>query len=254
VSRRFESKVVIVTGGTSGIGRATALAFAREGASVLIAARREAEGERVCDEIVRSGGVVHFVRTDVGRPHDVVAMVETCIERFGGVDLAVNSAGFEGTAFVPTAEYEDSAWDQVIGVNLSGLFHCMKHQIQSMQRRGAGAIVNIISGAGLRAFTFGAGYTASKWGCVGMTKAAALEYAKQGIRINGVCPGVVMTDMAERCYVHDGVFDPRVIAAHPLGRIGTPEEVASAALWLCSGEAGFITGAMLPIDGGATVS
>jgi NAD(P)-dependent dehydrogenase (short-subunit alcohol dehydrogenase family) len=250
--RRFESKVVLVTGATSGIGRATAIAFAREGARVVLAGRRVTEGESVRDLIEADGGSAAFVRTDVARSADVEHMLSICAERFGGLDIAVNSAGLEGTFAVPTADYDPQVWKQVIDVNLTGLFYCLKHEIAALLARGTGAIVNILSGAGLRAFEIGAGYTASKWGGVGMTKAAALEYASNKIRINGLCPGVVLTDMAERCYVHDGVFDPKVIAAHPLGRVGTVEEVAATALWLCSSEASFITGAMLPIDGGAT--
>jgi len=252
MTRRFVSKVVLVTGATSGIGRATAIAFAREGARVLLAARRTAEGESVRDLIERDGGSAVFVETDVTRQMDVERMVSACVDRYGGLDIAVNSAGVEGTFAVPTAEYDPRVWRQVIEVNLSGLFYCLKHEIASLLK-GGGAIVNILSAAGLRAFAIGAGYTASKWGAVGMTKAAALEYAPSRIRINGICPGVVLTDMAERCYVHDGVFDPKVIAAHPLGRVGTVDEVAAAVLWLCSSEGSFITGAMLPIDGGATL-
>jgi NAD(P)-dependent dehydrogenase (short-subunit alcohol dehydrogenase family) len=253
MTRRFESKIVLVTGATSGIGRATAIAFAREGARVLLAARRSGEGESVRQLIERDGGAAVFVRTDVTRPAEVERMVNMCVSLYGGLDVAVNSAGIEGTFAVPTAEYDPQVWCQVIDVNLTGLFYCLKHEIASMLKGGAGTIVNILSGAGLRAFAIGAGYTASKWGGVGMTQAAALEYAPRRIRINGICPGVVLTDMADRCYVRNGVFDPRVIAAHPAGRVGTVEEVAAAALWLCSSEASFINGAMLPVDGGATL-
>jgi NAD(P)-dependent dehydrogenase (short-subunit alcohol dehydrogenase family) len=253
MTRRFESKVVLVTGATSGIGRATAVAFAREGAKVVLAARRSAEGESVRELIERDAGAAVFVKTDVTEPAEVERMVSTCVNLYGRLDIAVNSAGVEGTFGIPTAEYDPQVWQKVIDVNLTGLFHCLKHEIALLLKGGAGAIVNILSGAGLRAFAIGAGYTASKWGGVGMTQAAALEYAPMKIRINGICPGVVLTDMANRCYVRDGVFDPKVIAAHPAGRVGTVDEVTAAALWLCSSEASFVTGAMLPIDGGATL-
>jgi NAD(P)-dependent dehydrogenase (short-subunit alcohol dehydrogenase family) len=252
MTRRFDAKTVLVTGATSGIGRAIAMAFAREGANVVLAGRRAVEGQSVCELIERDGGSARFVQTDVTQPTEVARMVRFCEDQCGGLDIAVNSAGLAGTFFVPTADYPQQVWHQVIDVNLHGLFYSMQAEIAAMLKLGGGSIVNLLSGAGLRAHAISPGYTASKWAGVGITKAAALEYAARQIRINGLCPGVVLTDMAERAYVKDGVFNPAIIAAHPMGRLAGLDEVAAGALWLCSSEAAFITGVMLPIDGGAT--
>ena len=250
MSDHFESKVVLVTGGNSGIGQSVSLAFAKEGARVVVAARRVSEGNETVAMIERAGGEAHFVQTDVSRAAEVEAMVAACVSKYGGLDYAVNNAGVEGTPFVPAAEYEEQAWDQVIEINLKGVWLCMKYQIPEMLKRGSGAIVNMSSVAGLKGGRIGVAYYASKHGVIGLTRAAAIEYAAQGVRINAICPAVVETAMADRAFFHDEDITARVIAMHPLGRVGRPEEVAATAIWLCSEGASFITGHAHPVDGG----
>ncbi|MEZ5277342.1 MAG: SDR family oxidoreductase [Opitutaceae bacterium] len=246
----LKGKTVLITGGSSGIGRAAALAFASEGCAVAIAARREAEGEETVELVRALGGEAFFCRTDVSLAGDVERMVAVCVERLGRLDFAFNNAGIEGTPYVPTADYDEEVWDQVLGINLKGVWLCMKYQIPQMLRSGGGAIVNISSVAGLKGGRIGSAYYASKHGVIGLTKAAAMEYADKGIRINAVCPAVIQTEMAERSFFHDAALAERTVAKHPIGRIGTPEEVAAAVVWLCSDGASFVTGHALPVDGG----
>jgi NAD(P)-dependent dehydrogenase (short-subunit alcohol dehydrogenase family) len=250
MARVFESKVALITGGSSGIGRASALAFAREGARVMIADRRAAEGEETVLMIKDTGGEARFVQTDVSKASEVEALVSACVEILGGLDYAFNNAGIEGTPFVRTADYDEDMWDQVIDINLKGVWLCMKFEIPQMLKRGKGAIVNMSSVAGLRGGSIGVAYHASKHGVIGLTKASATEYAAQGIRINAVCPGVIKTDMANRAFFHDEELGKRVAAMHPMGRVGHPDEVAASVLWLCSEAASFVTGHAMPIDGG----
>jgi NAD(P)-dependent dehydrogenase (short-subunit alcohol dehydrogenase family) len=247
---RFNEKVVLITGGSSGIGRAAALAFAREGARIVVASRRETESDETLALVRQSGGIGTFVKTDVALASDVEALTATVVREHGRIDCAFNNAGIEGTHFVPTAEYSEETWDQVMNVNLKGVWLCMKYEIREMLKNGAGAIVNMSSIAGLVGSMLGAAYSASKHGVIGLTRTAALEYASKGIRINAVCPAVIRTAMAERAFFRDATLGDRVIARHPMARVGTPEEVAEAVLWLCSDSASFVTGAALPIDGG----
>jgi len=247
---QFESKVVLITGGNSGIGRATALVFAQEGAKIVLAARRELEGQETVKIINDSGGDACFVQTDVSNAAQVEALVAACVSQFGGLDYAVNNAGIEGTPFVQAADYEEEVWDQVIDINLKGVWLCMKYQIPELLKRGQGAIVNMSSVAGLKGGRVGVAYYASKHGVIGLTKAAAMEYANQGVRINAVCPAVIETAMVDRLLADDEELSARFTAAHPMGRIGQPEEVAAAVLWLCSDGASFVTGHAHPVDGG----
>ena len=249
----FSGKVALVTGGSSGIGRASAIDFASKGADVVVAARREKEGEETVELVKRHGVKSFFVRTDVSKSDEVESLIQQVISEFGKLDFAFNNAGIEGSAFVPTAEYDETVWDKVISINLKGVWLCMKYQIPELIKT-KGAIVNMSSVAGLQGGRIGIAYYASKHGVVGMTRAAAMEYAKDSVRINAVAPAVISTDMADRAFFSvDEDFAEKIIKSHPLGRVGTPEEVSSAVSWLCSDEAGFITGHTLPIDGGRLI-
>ena len=245
----FDSKVVLITGGNSGIGQATALAFAKKGAKVMVAARRVSESKATVEMIKETGGEAHFVQTDVSKATEVEALISACITKYGGLDYAVNNAGIGGSGFIPAAEYEEEVWDNVIDINLKGVWLCMKYQIPEMLKRGHGAIVNMSSVAGLRGGEIGVAYYASKHGVIGLTKAAAMEYAAKGLRINAVCPAVIKTPMTDP-FFQDKEMAEQVTAKHPMGRVGRPEEVASTVLWLCSEDASFVTGHAHPVDGG----
>jgi NAD(P)-dependent dehydrogenase (short-subunit alcohol dehydrogenase family) len=246
---RVEGKVALVTGGASGIGRATALTFAREGAKLVVADMNEDGGHQTVHMITEKGGEAIFVQVDVTSASAVEAMISKTVETYGRIDCAHNNAGISGGLSARTAEYPEDAWHQVIAVNLTGVWLCMKYEIPQMLHHGGGTIVNTASAAGLVGGRGMSAYVASKHGVVGLTKTAALEYAQQGIRVNCVCPGVIHTPMTER-----GLSDPelraRIIATEPIGRVGTPEEVAEAVVWLCSDAASFVTGHTMTVDGG----
>jgi NAD(P)-dependent dehydrogenase (short-subunit alcohol dehydrogenase family) len=246
----FEGKVALVTGGSSGIGRATALAFAAQGACVVVASRREEESAQTVREIAAAGGQALFVRTDVTQSAQVQALVARAVAEYGGLDYAFNNAGIEGTPFVPLQHYGEEAWDEVVAINAKGVFLSLKYELPHVAAR-KGAIVNMASIAGLKGSRFGAAYVASKHAVVGMTRALALECADNGVRVNAVAPAIIHTPMAERAFFQDPAIHARAVAIHPLGRVGTPEEVAQAVIWLCSPASSFITGHTLPIDGGA---
>jgi NAD(P)-dependent dehydrogenase (short-subunit alcohol dehydrogenase family) len=245
----FKGQVALVTGGSSGIGRAAAIAFASHGAAVVVASRRAEESEETVRQIVAAGGKALFVKTDVAKAAQVEALVARTVKEYGGLDYAFNNAGIEGTAFVKAQDYTEETWNQVIAINLTGVFLSMKYELPHILER-KGAIVNMASIAGLKGTPMGMGYNASKHGVVGMTRAAALEYAPLGVRINAVAPAVIHTPMAERAFFHDPNITERVIAMHPLGRVGTPDEVAQSVIFLCSKAASFTTGHTLPVDGG----
>lgn len=252
LSNLFESKVALIVGGSSGVGRATALAFAKEGARVVVAARRIAEGEKTVSMIKEETGEACFVQTDVSKASEVEAMVATCIETYGRLDYAFNNAGIEGSILVSTIDYDEETWDQVIDINLKGVWLCMKYEIPQMLKRGKGAIVNMSSVAGLEGGRImGVAYFASKHGVIGLTRATALEYAVKGIRINAVCPAWLETEMADRIFSQAEASGEPITAMLPIDRMGRPEEVAAAVIWLCSDAASFVTGHALPIDGGA---
>jgi NAD(P)-dependent dehydrogenase (short-subunit alcohol dehydrogenase family) len=245
----LDGKVALVTGGASGIGRASALTFAREGAKLIIADMHEDGGQQTVHMIEENGGEAIFVKTDVTQATAVEGLISTAVETYGRLDCAHNNAGISGGGRALTAEYAEERWHQVIAVNLTGVWLCMKSEIPQMLQHGGGAIVNTASVAGLIGASGLAAYVASKHGVVGLTKTAALEYAQQGIRVNCVCPGVIHTPMTER-----GLRNPelgaRLMASAPMGRVGTPEEVAEAVVWLCSDAASFVTGHTLTVDGG----
>ncbi len=248
---RFEGRVAIVTGASGGIGAATAEAFAAEGASVVLAARREREGAEVAGRIAAAGGRAVFVCTDVAERDQVERLCGRAVDEFGRIDYGINNAGTEG-ARAPTAELGLAEWDRVMGVNLHGVFLCMKYQIpRILEGDGDGAIVNVASGNGLIGGVDVPAYIASKHAAVGLTRAAALEYAPKGLRINALCTSSVATPMHSRIFGGDSPeIVSRVADMHPSGTISTPAECAAAILWLCSGAASYVTGAAYVMDGG----
>jgi NAD(P)-dependent dehydrogenase (short-subunit alcohol dehydrogenase family) len=248
MTKPFAGKVAVITGGNSGIGRAAALAFAAEGARVAIGARRAAESEETVRAIQAQGGEAIFVACDVKQADQVRKLMDSAMDRWQRLDYAFNNAGIGGSAFVATPDYSEQVWDDVIDINLKGVFLSMKYQIPHMLASGGGAIVNMSSVAGLVGGPIGIAYYASKHGVIGATKAAAMEYAQKGIRVNAVCPAVIRTPLSE------GLFgsgqEASVLAVHPMGRFGTTEEVADAVVFLCSSKASYITGHALPVDAG----
>jgi NAD(P)-dependent dehydrogenase (short-subunit alcohol dehydrogenase family) len=242
--------VALVTGGGSGIGRATAEAFVREGARVLVCDRDEQEGTRLAAELSAAGGEVRFVRTDVTREPDVEAAVARALAAFGRLDCAVNSAGVTGAGGA-VQDLTLEAWSQTLLVNLTGVFLCLKHELPEMQRRGSGAIVNVASGAGLIGVPGLSPYSASKHGVLGLTRSAAQENARTGVRVNAVCPGSTDTPMLRSSMASSPGLEKIILASSPAGRLGRPEEVAEACVWLCSDRASFVNGASLVVDGGA---
>jgi len=245
----FVGKVALVTGAGSGIGRAAALAFAREGARVVVADVTVDGGQETVRAIGEPGGEALFVRADVSVAQDVSAMVERVLTTYGRLDCAFNNAGIEGE-MATTVECSEENWDRTIAINLKGVWLCMKHEIPHMLEQGGGAIVNCASIAGLVGFPNMPAYTASKGGIVQLTRTAALEYAQSGIRVNALCPGVIHTPMVDRITNSDPDTEAQFTAMEPIGRMGTPEEMAEAAVWLCSDAASFITGHPLVADGG----
>jgi NAD(P)-dependent dehydrogenase (short-subunit alcohol dehydrogenase family) len=247
----FNKKVAFVTGGGLGIGRATALAFSREGANVVIVDISEECGNRTLEMIKKAKREATFVKTDVSKAVDVESAVDKTIETYGRLDYAFNNAGIEG-AMAPTADLNEELWDQVINVNLKGVWLCMKYEIPHMLKQGGGIIVNTSSAAGLVGFPTASAYAASKHGILGLTKSAAVEYAKAGIRINALCPGIIRTPFVERHIAANPQLVDHFVETTPIGRLGTAEEIAEAVLWLCSGSASFVLASCMVVDGGAT--
>lgn len=245
MKRLFENKIALVTGGAMGIGKATALAFAKEGANVVVADMAEGEGRQVVDMIKKGGSDAIFVKCDVSKKVDVETMVNTTVDTYGRVDCSFNNAGI--SVFGLTAELPEEDWDRAISVDLKGVWLCMKYEIPQMVKQGGGTIVNCASVAAFKGTPTLCAYTAAKHGVIGLTKTAAIEYIKAGVRINAVCPGVTLTTLTEQTPpdLLQGMID-----AHPIGRLGKAEEIAGAVLWLCSDLSSFSTGVAMPVDGG----
>src|SRR5215471_10621834 len=252
--KTFEGKVVIVTGASSGIGEAVALKFAQEGAKVVVAARREEKSQRVVQQIAALGGEGLFIKTDVTKRADIVALVNGTVAKFSQLDCAVNNAGITRPVMVPIAEIEEEDWDELMNTNLKAVWMCMKYEILAMLKQGKGAIVNISSIYGFKPSDIGhAPYCASKFALIGLSKTAAIDYAQQGIRVNVVAPGATHSEMVDP-YVESApeVINAVVSRYSALNRLGYAAETAEAITWLCSDAARFVNGTVLPVDGGDT--
>lgn len=245
----FNGRSGLVTGGASGIGEATARAFAKAGASVLIADVAADAGETVAEDIRGRGGRAEFIRCDVNSEEQVEFAVRHAVATFGSLDFAFNNAGISGTG-KRTADYETSDWDRLMAINLRGIFLCLKHEIRLMLAQGGGAIVNTASVAGLVGREGSPAYGTSKHGVIGLTKTAAVEYAPDNIRVNAICPGMIGTGMTDRFRENDPTACEAEIAKQPMARLGLPEEIAGAVLWLCSPVGAFTTGQAIAVDGG----
>lgn len=249
---QFTGKVAIVTGGSSGMGRAAALAFAREGANVVVADTNVQDGEETVRRFKDSGAEALFVPADVSQASAVEALVNTTIATYGRLDYAFNNAGIN-EEHGPLTDCTEAEWDRIISINLKGIWLCMKYEIPQMLKLGRGVIVNTASVVGLTGGRGFPAYVASKHGIIGLTKAAALDYGKQGIRVNAVCPGTIYTSMYERRVGNDPETTARIISEIPLQRLGQPQDIAEAVIWLCSEGASFVTGHSLVVDGGDIV-
>jgi NAD(P)-dependent dehydrogenase (short-subunit alcohol dehydrogenase family) len=249
MTAELEGKIGLITGGTSGIGRETAVLFAKAGAKVVVAGRREVEGEETIQLVRAAGGDGLFVKTDVSKASQVQTLIQKVVQGFGSLDIAFNSAGIEGV-WAPIVRQSEEDWDRTIDINLKGVWLCLKYELRQMLKQGGGgAIVNMASTIGLIGSAGVAAYSASKHGVIGLTKTAALENAKSGIRINVVCPGFTETPMTDRIFRTPGVRE-HVLSCHPIGRFGKPIEIAEAVVWMCSDRASFMTGQSLVLDGG----
>ncbi|WP_029933553.1 SDR family oxidoreductase [Thiomicrospira pelophila] len=251
MSTEYTDKVAVITGASSGIGFATAQAFAKQGAKVVIADVQVQKGEQAVAELKKMGAEAMFVKTDVSDSKQIENMIAHTLSTYQRLDFAINNAGIDGDR-APTADCTEQNWDRVIDINLKGVWLCMKNQIPQMVKQGSGCIVNISSIAGVVGFQNVPAYCASKGGVIQLTKTAALEYAKQGVRINAVCPGVIKTPMVAGVFEKDPKMEEALNAGTPIGRLGSPEEIASAIMWLCSDHAGFMNGQPLIMDGGWT--
>jgi NAD(P)-dependent dehydrogenase (short-subunit alcohol dehydrogenase family) len=248
---RMKDKVVLVTGGSSGIGRASAKALSREGARVVVADLNETGGRETVEIIREPGGEGLFVKADVSKAGDVERLVKETVAAYGKLDCALNNAGIEGPAFL-TGAYPEEDWDKVVGINQKGVWLCMKYEIERMLVQGGGSIVNTSSGAGLRGLAYQAAYSTSKHAIIGLSRTAAVEYARKGIRVNVLCPGFIDTGLTRTVIAKKPELEAKYKKLVPMGRFGREEEVAEAVVWLCSDASSFITGHALVVDGGAS--
>jgi NAD(P)-dependent dehydrogenase (short-subunit alcohol dehydrogenase family) len=245
----LKNKVVIVTGGASGIGASTSIAFAKEGSVVVVADIQDSKGKEIVNQIQNEDGRAIYINCDVSSENDVKNLIYKTIEKFGRLDCAFNNAGIEGES-ADTMSCSNENWNNIMNINLKGVWLCMKYQIPEMLKNGGGTIVNCSSIAGVVGFAGSPAYTASKHGVIGLTQSAALEFATKNIRINAICPGVIQTPMIER-YTHGEKEAANALKlSEPIGRVGFPHEIAQAALWLCSEASSFVTGHPLVVDGG----
>lgn len=249
MTNSITGKTALVTGAGSGIGRAAAIAFASAGANVVVADIDIAGGDETVALMRGLAGKGVFVAADISRGPEVDALIKTTVDTFGSLDCAFNNAGIQGELSL-TADCTEENWDHIIGINLKGVWLCMKYEIQQMLKQGAGAIVNNSSNFGLVGSNGMPAYSAAKHGVVGLTKTAAIEYAKSGVRVNAVCPGPVQTPLVDKIVARQPEIVDAITAREPIGRMGQPHEIASAVVWLCSDEASFVVGSVLPVDGG----
>lgn len=252
MTRLLEGKVALVTGGSSGIGRAAAQLFVRDGARVVIADVDTEGGQETVQIVKETGGSALFLKTDVSKASEVEALINKAVETFGRLDCAFNNAGI-GEIEGRTHLFPEEKWDRIIDINLKGVWLCMKYEITQMLKQGGGAIVNTSSAAGLIGTVFHPVYSASKHGVVGLTKSIALQYARDGIRVNAICPGAVRTPMVEKAISANSKYERANLEAEPVGRMAEPREIAEAAVWLCSGAASFVTGHAMAVDGGMVI-
>lgn len=252
--KRMQDKVIIVTGASSGLGAATARQLGAEGAKVVLAARRRDKGEKVLHEIEAAGGEGIFVQTDVNSTTDIKALIAAATARFGGLDGAFNNAGITGPTLMPLADIEEADWDEALTTNLRAVFVCMKYQIPALLARGGGAIVNMASMYGLKAGDLGnSPYCASKFGVVGLSKTAAIDYADKGVRVNAICPGFIHSEMVDPYIEAEPDLMARTILRHSaMNRVGESDEIAQAVTWLLSAQASFVNGTALLVSGGET--
>ncbi len=249
MTKSMQGKTALITGGGSGIGRAAAKAFAAAGANVVVADVDREGGEETVQILSNSGGAGIFVEADVSKGADVERLMQAAVETYGRLDYAFNNAGIQGE-LSPTAECTEGNWDRITAINLRGVWLCMKYEIAQMLKQGAGAIVNNSSNFGLVGSMGMPAYSASKHGVIGLTKTAALEYAKSGVRVNAVCPGPVQTPLVDKIIARQPEIVDAITQREPIGRMGKPEEIATAVVWMCSDEASFVTGSVLSVDGG----